>query len=148
VEEVLAEYGRYLLIERGLSRHTVVDAYVPVARLFLAAQQGRLALGQLCAADVSLFLARECAKRTVPGARDLVCALRSFLRYLHLAGRISAPLVWSVPSVADLRDRTLPRGLGSVAVRKLLASCDRRTLLGRRDFAIYGAPRIMLSCPV
>ena len=45
------------------------------------------------------------------GARDLVCALRSLLRYLHLAGLIEAPLVWAVPSVADLRDRTLPRGL-------------------------------------
>ena len=40
------------------------------------------------AADVSLFLARECPKRSVSGARDLVCALRSLLRYLHLAGLI------------------------------------------------------------
>ena len=51
------------------------------------------------------------------GARDLVCALRSFLRFLHLAGLIEAPLVWAVPSVADLRDRTLPRGLEPAAVR-------------------------------
>ena len=69
-------------------------------------------------------------------ARDLVCALRSLLRYLHLAGLIEAPLVWAVPSVADLRDRTLPRGLEPGAVKKLLASCDRRRLVGRRDFAI------------
>ena len=88
------------------------------------------------AADVSSFLARECPKRSVSGARDLVCALRSLLRYLHLAGLIEAPLVWAVPSVADLRDRTLPRGLEPAAVKKLLASCDRRTLVGRRDYAI------------
>jgi integrase len=44
--------------------------------------------------------------------------------------------VWAVPSVADLRDRTLPRGLEPAAVGKLLASCDRRRLVGRRDFAI------------
>ena len=60
---------------------------------------------RLSAADVSSFLARECPKRSVSGARDLVCALRSLLRYLHLAGLIEAPLVWAVPSVADLRDR-------------------------------------------
>jgi hypothetical protein len=72
----------------------------------------------------------------VPGARDLVCALRSLLRYLHLAGLIEGPLVWAVPPVADLRDRTLPRGLDPGAVSKLLASCDRRTLGGRRDYAI------------
>ena len=46
------------------------------------------------------------------------------------------PLVWAVPSVADLRDRALPRGLEPGAVRKLLASCDRRRLVGRRDYAI------------
>jgi site-specific recombinase XerD len=95
-----------------------------------------LDLARLAAADVSSFLARECPKRSVSGARDLVCALRSLLRYLHLAGLITAPLVWAVPSVADLRDRSLPRDLEPVVVRRLLASCDRRTLVGRRDFAI------------
>ena len=93
-------------------------------------------LERLCAADVSSFLARECPKRSVSGARDLVCALRSFLRFLHLVGLINAPLVWAVPSIADLRDRTLPRGLEPGAVKKLLASCDRRRLVGRRDYAV------------
>jgi site-specific recombinase XerD len=138
LEELLAEYHRYLLVERGLSEHTVLDAYGPVARLFVAGREGPdgLELGRLSAADVSMFLARECPKRSVSGARDLVCALRSLLRYLHLAGLIEAPLVWAVPSVADLRDRTLPRGLEPAAVRRLLASCDRRRLVGRRDYAI------------
>jgi integrase/recombinase XerD len=138
LEELLVDYRRYLLVERGLSDHTVLDAYGPAARLFLAGWEGPDGLGleRLCAADVSSFLARECPKRSVSGARDLVCALRSFLRYLHLAGLIEAPLVWAVPSVADLRDRTLPRGLEPAAIKKLLASCDRRTLVGRRDYAI------------
>jgi integrase/recombinase XerD len=138
LEELLADYRRYLSIERGLSDHTVLDAYGPAARLFLAGREGLdgLGLGRLSAAEVSSFLARECPKRSVSGARDLVCALRSLLRYLHLVGLIEAPLVWAVPSVADLRDRTLPRGLEPGAVRKLLASCDRRTLVGRRDYGI------------
>ena len=136
--ELLADYRRYLRVERGLSDHTVLDAYEPAARLFLAGWEGPDGLGleRLCAADVSSFLARECPRRSVSGARDLVCALRSLLRYLHLAGLIDAPLVWAVPSVADLRDRTLPRGLEPAAVKKLLASCDRRRLVGRRDYAI------------
>ncbi len=138
LEELLADYRRYLLVERGLSQHTVLDAYGPAARLFLAGRVGLdgFELVRLSTADVSMFLARECPKRSVSGARDLVCALRSLLRYLHLAGLIEAPLVWAVPSVADLRDRTLPRGLEPSAVKKLLASCDRRRLVGRRDFAI------------
>jgi integrase/recombinase XerD len=137
LEDLLEEYRRYLFVERGLSAHTVLDAYGPAARLFLAKRDGPdgLVLEGLCAADVTSFLARECPKRSGPGARDLVCASRSLLRYLHLAGLIDIPLVWAVPSVA-VRDRTLPRGLEPEAVKKLLATCDRRRLVGRRDFAI------------
>lgn len=138
LEELLADYRRYLLVERRLSEHTVFDAYGPAARLFLAGREtvDGLDLQRLTAADVSSFLVRECPRRSVSGARDLVCALRSLLRYLHLAGVIDAPLVWAVSSVADLRDRTRPRGLAPGVVKKLLASCDRRTLVGRRDYAI------------
>src|ERR1039458_5733928 len=67
-----------------------------------------------------------------PGARSLVVVLR----YLHVAGLIELPLEWAVPGVADLRDRSLPRGLEPVVVKKLLASCDRRRTVGRRDYAI------------
>ena len=83
LEELLADCRRYLLVERGLSQHTVLDAYGPAARLFLAGREGPDGLGleRLCAADVSWFLARECPRRSVLGARDLVCALRSFLRW-------------------------------------------------------------------
>lgn len=138
LEELLADYRRYLRMERGLSEHTVLDVYGPAARLFLASREGPGGLGleRLCAADVSSFLVRECPGRSVTGARDLACALRSLLRYLHLAGLTGAPLAWAVPSVADLRDRTLPRGLDPAAVSKLLASCDRRTLAGLRDYAV------------
>jgi len=138
LDELLADYRRYLLIERRLSGHTVRDAYVPAARLFLAGREGADGLGleRLSAADVSMFLVAECPKRSVTGARDLASALRAFLRFLHMAGLIEAPLVWAVPSVADLRDRTLPRGLEPAAVRKLLVSCDRRRTVGRRDYAI------------
>jgi site-specific recombinase XerD len=134
----MADYRRFLLIERRLSKHTVLDAYEPAARRFLEALDGqdRLCLERLRAADVTAFLVRECAWRSVSGARDLVCALRSFLRYLHLGGMIELPLVWAVPAVADLRDRTLPRGLDPTAVKQLMASCDRRRTIGRRDHAI------------
>src|SRR6202042_1902226 len=138
VEELLADYCRYLSVERRLSDHTVFDAYFPAARLFFSGLEtpDGLGLDRLSASEVSSFLARECPGRSMSGARDLVCALRSLLRYLHLAGLTEVPLVWAVPSVADLRDRTLPRGLDPAAVRRLLASCDRRALTGLRDFAI------------
>ncbi len=130
---LLAGYREYLVCERGLAPLTVAG-YERVARVFLEQQQDRLEL--LTAADVSGFLARECPRRSVSGARELVACLRPLLRYLHVAGMIGSPLVWAVPGVKDLRDRSLPRGVEPQVVARLLAGCDGRRTVGRRDYAI------------
>jgi hypothetical protein len=135
VEELLDGYRAYLLFERGLAQSSIVE-YERTARLFLEQRPGGLELELLTAADVSGFLARECPRRSVPGARKLVSDLRPLLRYLHVAGLVGMPLVWAVPGVADQRDRSLPRGLEPAVVARLLASCDRRRTVGRRDYAI------------
>ena len=138
IERLLADYGRYLLDERGLAEHTVFARYVPAARLFLSSRVGSDVSGlqQLSGADVSLFMVAECPKRSVSAARDLTGGLRSFLRWLYLTGAIPSALVWAVPMIADLRDSSLPRGLEPAVVKALLASCDRRRTVGRRDYAI------------
>ena len=137
VEEVLDGYRRYMLSERGVKERTVAG-YEPAARVFLSQRESLEGLGleRLTAADVSAFLARECPRRTVAGARFLAFVVRSLLRYLHVAGLVELPLEWAVPGVADLRDRSLPRGLEPVVVNTLLESCDRRRTVGVRDYAI------------
>lgn len=138
LERLLEGYRRYLLVERGLTEHTVLVRYGPDARLFLegALGPGGSGVERLTAADVSLFLARECPRRNFARAADLLVAVRSLLRWLYRQGLIGAPLEWAVPGVADLRDRSLPRGLEPAAVKRLLAGCDRRRTVGRRDYAI------------
>jgi integrase/recombinase XerD len=135
LDELLERYREYLSLERGLASRTIVE-YQRTARLFLEQRPVGLELERLTAADVSAFLVRECPRRTVAGARHLVSDLRPLLRYLHVAGLIETPLVWAVPGVADQRDRSLPRGLEPALVARLLASCDRRRTVGRRDYAI------------
>jgi integrase/recombinase XerD len=135
LEELLERYRDYLMVERGLARRTIVE-YQRTARLFLGQRPDGLELERCTAADVSGFLVRECPRRTVAGARHLVSDLRPLLRYLHVAGLTETQLVWAVPGVADLRDRSLPRGLEPKVVARLLTSCDRRRTVGRRDYAI------------
>ena len=105
----------------------------------------RARLEWLTAADVSGFLARECPRRSVSGARELVAGLRPLLRYLHVAGLIGTPLVWAVPGVADLRDRSLPRGVEPQVVSRpagqLRPAADGRTA-GLRDLVAAGPARV------
>ena len=54
--------------------------------MFLEQRPVGLELDRLTAADVSAFLARECPRRSVGGARELVESLRPLLRYLHVEG--------------------------------------------------------------
>lgn len=138
VEELLADLRVYLERERGLAAGTI-ENYERAARSFLedrVQREGGLSLDRLAAGDVSSFLVRECPRRSVTGAMNLAANLRALLRYLHVAGLIEMPLAWAVPKVADLRGRSLPKGLTPEAVAGMLASCDRESVIGRRDRAI------------
>ncbi len=135
VERLLVDYHHYLVSERGCAERTFARLESDV-RLFLCERVGQHQLECLSAADVSDFMVRECSRRSVAGARRLASVTRSLLRYLHVAGITATPLAWAVPSVADSRDCTLPRGLRATAVAQLLSSCDRRRTVGRRDYAM------------
>jgi integrase/recombinase XerD len=136
-QELLERYRRYLLCERGLAAGTV-RGYVDIVRSFVA---GRLAadgsgLERLAAGDVSGYVLAECPGRSQGSAKLLVTALRSLLGFLHVEGVLAESLRGAVPSVAGWRLAGLPRGLEPAQVRRLLAGCDRRSRVGRRDFAI------------
>lgn len=135
-EELLGRYRAYLVEERGLVP-AVVSQYLKAAALFVDDYPGAVT-GQraLDAAAVSAFCARELPRRGRASAADLASALRSFLRFLHVEGLVGTPLAQAVPAVANRKGCGLPRALPPTAVARLLASCDRRTRLGRRDYAM------------
>jgi integrase/recombinase XerD len=131
---LIDRYRVYLVEERGLARKTVI-ARERTARLFLAEHSSR-ELHDLDAGDVSRFVTRQSRRLSVRSAERLVNGMRSFLRFALVEGLITTPLTAAVPSVARWNRAGLPRGLASVQVTALLASCDRRRAIGRRDYAI------------
>ncbi|HEY5360682.1 MAG TPA: site-specific integrase [Streptosporangiaceae bacterium] len=110
-EVLLAGYRDYLSGERGASAGTVRH-YLRCARQFLGTLPGQLdaALAELSAAHVTGYVLAW-AERRHGKAPDLVTlpALRSLLRYLHVAGLIGAPLAGAVPA---------GRGVKIISVRK------------------------------
>jgi len=138
VEELLGRYRAWLCSERGLAEVTARN-YADMVRPFVASRlniAGELDLRSLSAGDVLAFVLTQCPHRRPGSAKLLVTALRSLLGYLHVKGVIARPLAPVVPSVAGWRLAGLPRGLGAEQVTALLASCDRDTAVGARDFAI------------
>jgi site-specific recombinase XerD len=139
VEVALERYRQYLTVERGLSAVTVrvyCDAVWPFLAGRVSLDRRSLDLRGLRAAHVTAFVVARCRAQSRGAAKHTTTALRSLLVYLHVEGEICPPLAAAVPSVAAWRLAALPRGLEPGQVQALLASCDRDTAGGRRDFAI------------
>ena len=134
---LLAAYRAYLIEERGLAASTVRN-YVDVARQFVSQYcvSGRMDLRGLTAAQVSEFVLAGCRTRCVGSAAILVVGMRALLRYLHLAGVTETGLAGAVPSAASWPASCLPQPIDRRQAARLLSCCDRRTAVGRRDFAV------------
>src|SRR4051812_7198220 len=87
VEQLLAEFRDYLLVERGVTSGTV-GLYEPVARLFLEERSEPIGddLAGLSGREIHAFVLREARRRGQRSAETMVCALRSLLRFLHVQG--------------------------------------------------------------
>lgn len=130
IDDWLAEFGRYLLEERGLAASTITH-YVSLARLILAEHFD--VLDALTVRHVLDFVTEQC--RHYDPAYVTV-GLRAFLRYGHRANLMPGSLAEAVPSVASWRLSSLPQFVEPASIQAMLASCDQRTAFGRRDFAI------------
>jgi integrase/recombinase XerD len=136
-ERCAQAYEYYLRETRGLAKATIVN-YVPFIRSFLedCFDDGAVMLSHLCAGDVVRFVRCQAARLHQKRAKLLTCALRSFLRYVRYRGQTKLDLAAAVPIVANWSMSSIPRAITEDQVRHLLTTIDRRTAIGRRDYAI------------
>lgn len=133
---LLNRYGEYEATERGLAARSIernVDAVRPFVERRL--REGQRGLEQLTAGEVTAFVVEQ-SRRAPRSLAHLVPALRSLLRYLHVAGITPVELASAVPTMARWKLAGLPKALPEEQVRALLASCDPETQIGQRDLAI------------
>ena len=133
---LLEEFAEFLRTERGLAERTICG-YRWAAGLFLSSQLGdTLDVGALGVPQINAFVLAQAGQRGAESLNNLVTALRALLRFFYLRGYTATPLAGATPRPVGWRDRGPSRGLEPGQVARLLASCDRRTRAGRRDFAI------------
>ena len=137
IEQVVQAFERYLRNERALSDAAVLN-YVPFVGKFLADRfgDGPVRLSRLCASDVVRFVRCQAPRLHLKRAKLLTSALRSFLHYARYRGEVTHDLAAAVPTVANWSMPSIPRAIPVDAVHRLLASINRRTATGRRDYAI------------
>jgi len=135
-DAMLNEFAEFLCNVRGLAEKTI-GVYRRFAGLFLSSQLGDgMDVRVLTARQVNSFVLAQAGRRGSGSLNNVVTALRALLRFCYLRGYTTTPLEAAAPRTVGWRDLGPSRGLGPGQVERLLASCDRRTSIGRRDFAI------------
>lgn len=135
VDVLLAGYACFLRQERRLAASTSA-AYVLRARRFVTGYGHGADLREVSAAEVTRAVLRESGTVSAGSVQFFVVALRSFLRYCHLTGLIEMDLSAASLPVTGRRRSTLPQRISTADARALLRACDRRTTVGRRDYAV------------
>lgn len=130
-------YELYLREDRSLARATIIN-YVPFIVDFLKDRFGArpVRLSCLRAADVIRFVQARARRLHVKRAKLMTTALRSFFQYARMRGEVTLDLTAAVPIVASWSMASIPRAIAPEQTRELLASIDRKTAVGKRDYAI------------
>lgn len=136
--EICAQaYAEYLRDAQALVAVTIIN-YVPFVRDFLhyCFGDGKVTLSRLRAADVVGFVQLNAPRLHLKRAKLMTTALRSFLRYVRYRGDVTLDLAAAVPVVANWSMPSIPRAISADQTRQLLASIDRHTAVGHRNYAI------------
>jgi integrase/recombinase XerD len=137
LEQLLSDYAGSLVHDRGLTP-PVAQNYRSVAQQLLGkiSPSSELDLCRLDGATVKRYVLESSRGSNLERTRATLTRLRSFLRFLHLRGDIATDLRGAVPKIAGWRMASLPKYLAAEQVKAIVDSFDRRTTLGRRDYAV------------
>ncbi len=135
-DAMLARFDTYLRTTCGLAAITRRGYLRHVGELLEDRYgSGAVVIADLAVGDVLSYILRRAARCAAGTMQNVVKGIRSFLRYLRMEG-LCAWADGRIPSVHRWKLSRLPRVLTADQIDALLASFDRKSAIGRRDFAI------------
>ena len=130
-------FFEHLREERGLRRDTIVryEHHLRVFERFLRSA-AITELSSLTPALINRFLVDSTVHLLPASRQSRGGVLRILLRYLHRQGIIASDLSRSVPRGRTYKLAAIPRAIPWSDVERVLASVDRRSAIGKRDYAV------------
>jgi integrase/recombinase XerD len=130
---LLADFCRWMQQHRGTKAQTL-KIYGRVI------SEALRALGddpsQYDARHLRAFVLKRAPRFGRSKAKQVVTALRAFVRYLIAQGRCPVGLDAAIPTIAGWKLGSLPQYMRAADVERVLASCDPTTAIGARDRAV------------
>lgn len=133
--ELRADYARYILELRGLSASSRYQHAHTVADFLARCLTPQQLLCSLCRADIERYIQLRSKEVTRHSLQHTVAHIRAFLRYLYDIGYVPARLD-ALDTPRTYRGELPPREVPWAAVQTLLASIDKTSKAGWRDYCI------------
>jgi integrase/recombinase XerD len=134
---LIKEYGNYLREVRGFASSTISN-HRYTAQCFLQHLEGKgIALKKIQVSHIESYVATAGKRLSRAGLQQYIGALRGFLRFLAIDGRVPTGLSGQIDTPRVYRLEQLPRALPWETVCALLRSIDRTSAKGVRDYAMF-----------
>jgi site-specific recombinase XerD len=132
------EFIDYQYNDKGLARGTVHNLKIPVLRFLqkhpnIGIPSGVQSLKPKLLHDYVTVTSKSLSRT---GVSKLINGLREYCRFLFFKSYHKKDLSFAIPSIVIHRLMSLDRGLTKEQVTTLLKVPDRKTLIGKRDYAI------------
>lgn len=136
--KVYTEYLEYCMRTKGLSEYTIRVRRKWVLKFLnqLPKYWRPSSMGRLSVKDVHDYVIQSASGARVSVKRNLTSSLRDFFRFIFIKAYHRDDLSKYVPQIRMAGLAGYPKGLPWDVIKKLLQSPDRRTLRGKRDYAM------------
>jgi site-specific recombinase XerD len=131
------EYTNHLREVRGFAASTVSSSRRTAQCFLQHPKEAGNAVGCIRASNIESYIAKAGRRLSRASFQHEVAALRGFLRFLTIDGRVPAGFDRQIDTPRLYRLEQLPRALPWETVRTLLQSMDMTSPMGLRDYAMF-----------
>jgi len=137
VDREIQRFRAYMNNVCGLSTSTI-HYRVRYATEFLTDRFGKRQIKHqdITPRQIIKYVANKATLYKHGSTKVLACSLRCYFRFLQFKGTCSRNLIDAVPTVPNWKLATLPKTMTKEQVFRFLASFNRKTPSGQRDYAI------------